>query len=217
MNAVLRRFPALLLPIGLLALAFAFWREWTLRAHVPHAVAALLIAVHLLWIFLELKITLRTAQEESGAADRGTLQFYGLARVITIAAALYGAPLPWAAWQPWLLLPIALFLLGIAFRLQAIKTLGDFYSHQVRVIDGHQVVQDGPYRWVRHPAYSGMLLAELGFVLYFANLPGLLGFCCLLLPSIILRIRVEERALSATVSGYSRYAEDHKRIIPGVW
>ncbi len=217
MNAVLRRFPALLLPVGLIALTLALWREWVLRADVPHEVAALLIALHLIWIFLELRITLRTAREEAGAADRGTLQFYGLARVITIGAALYGSPLPWHGWHAWLALPIALFALGIAFRLKAIETLGAFYSHQVRVIEGHQVVQDGPYRWVRHPAYSGMLLAELGFVLYFANLPGLLGFCCLLLPSIVLRIRVEERALKATVPGYQRYAESHKRIIPGVW
>lgn len=217
MNAVLRRFPALLLPVGLIALTLALWREWVLRADVPHEVAALLIALHLIWICLELRITLRTAREEAGAADRGTLQFYGLARVITIGAALYGSPLPWHGWHAWLALPIALFALGIAFRLKAIETLGAFYSHQVRVIEGHQVVQDGPYRWVRHPAYSGMLLAELGFVLYFANLPGLLGFCFLLLPSIVLRIRVEERALKATVPGYQRYAESHKRIIPGVW
>ncbi|WP_263139087.1 isoprenylcysteine carboxylmethyltransferase family protein [Pseudomonas sp. RIT-PI-AD] len=217
MNTLLRRFPALLLPIALVALAWALWREWSLRVESPHAFAALLIALHLVWIFFELKITLRTSREESGSADRGTLQFYGLARFATIVAALYGAPLHWQQWHAWLLAPAVLFVLGIAIRLTAIKTLGDFYSHQVRVIEGHQVVQSGPYRWVRHPAYSGMLLAEFGFVLYFANLPGLLGFFCLLLPSIVVRIRVEERALNATVSGYGHYAQRHKRIIPGVW
>ncbi|HFZ2531222.1 TPA: isoprenylcysteine carboxylmethyltransferase family protein [Pseudomonas aeruginosa] len=131
--------------------------------------------------------------------------------------AIYAGSIWRNEWSNLLILPIAFFALGILLRLFAIKALGNFYSHQVRVIDNHQVVQNGPYHWVRHPAYSGMLLAELGFVLYFANPFALMAFFLLLLPSIIFRIRVEELTLYATVKGYDSYAQTHKRLIPKVW
>ncbi|WP_445676245.1 methyltransferase family protein [Pseudomonas aeruginosa] len=131
--------------------------------------------------------------------------------------AIYAGSIWQNEWSNILTIPIAFFVLGILLRLFAIKALGNFYSHQVRVIDNHQVVQNGPYRWVRHPAYSGMLLAELGFVLYFANPFALTAFFLLLLPSIIFRIRVEELTLYSKIKGYDSYAQNHKRLIPKVW
>jgi len=62
-----------------------------------------------------------------------------------------------------------------------------------------------------------MLLAELGFIFYFLNLPGLVSFACLLVPAVIARINVEEKALSRTVAGYEQYARHYKRLIPVVW
>ena len=50
-----------------------------------------------------------------------------------------------------------LFAAGVAFRLWAVFTLGRFYSHSVRLRRDHRIVESGPYRFVRHPAYAGMI------------------------------------------------------------
>lgn len=217
MRTIIKFFPIILLPVALVTLSYAFWKEWIMRESYFHFSAAILISIHLLWILLEMNVTYRTSNECPSYSDHGSLIFYGLARVITIGVALYAGDAYWSQWHDLLLVPIILFIFGIVFRLLAIKELGDLYSHQVRVKEKHQIIQDGPYSVVRHPAYSGMLMAELGFIIYFLNLPGLMTFFCLFLPSVIYRIKIEEKVLEDTLVGYSQYAKKHKRIIPKIW
>ena len=50
---------------------------------------------------------------------------------------------------------VALMLLGEGLRIVALRTLGRFFTMRVAVLDGHRVVREGLYRFVRHPAYSG--------------------------------------------------------------
>ena len=107
------------------------------------------------------------------------------------------------------------FAAAVGFRLWGIRTLGRFYSHRVRVLDNHQVMHSGPYRWVRHPAYLGMALAHVVFVLFFLNTYSAAALM-VLLPTLVVRILVEERAL-LTLPGYSDYAATHRRVIPWVW
>ena len=71
----------------------------------------------------------------------------------------------------------------------------------------------GPYKYIRHPAYEGMIIAHFGIVLYFFNLVTLLIFFLAFIPAIILRIFVEEKTLFK-IGGYSNYAENRKRLIP---
>jgi protein-S-isoprenylcysteine O-methyltransferase len=103
----------------------------------------------------------------------------------------------------------------MAIRWAAILTLGRFFTVDVAVHPGHRVIDRGPYRHVRHPSYSGLLLALLGVGLSLgdgAALLVLLGPC---LAGLWWRISEEEKALrkalvsptSATVrapSGSSR-------------
>ncbi|GAA1932084.1 methyltransferase family protein [Streptantibioticus ferralitis] len=107
---------------------------------------------------------------------------------------------------------------GIAFRLWAIIALGRFFRGTVHIQHGHRVVSTGPYRWVRHPAYSGMLLAALVLALLMGNAASWLVFtaCCLI--ALGYRIRVEERMLlDALGEEYRAYAARTRRLIPGVW
>ena len=108
------------------------------------------------------------------------------------------------------------FLAGIAYRLWAIKTLGKYYSHIVREIDAHKIVDSGPYRHIRHPAYAGMILANLGVVIFFFNLITLILFLLILIPAIILRIIIEEKTLFR-IGGYVEFAQNRQRLIPGIW
>ncbi|MBI5548416.1 MAG: isoprenylcysteine carboxylmethyltransferase family protein, partial [Deltaproteobacteria bacterium] len=120
----------------------------------------------------------------------------------------------------WSLVPMAmgatLLLLGIGFRLWAVRTLGAHYSHQVRLLEGHRLIESGPYRWLRHPAYAGMLLAHLGLLVCFPNLVALLSWAGLLLPAIAYRIGVEERVLRA-IPGWEGYSRIRARLVPGLW
>jgi len=94
-----------------------------------------------------------------------------------------------------------------------------FFSQVVRIQSdrGHAVATGGPYRYVRHPAYIGMILLEpaLSTVLasWWAIIAG--GVCSILL---ILRTALEDRTLQAELSGYVDYARQVRyRLLPGIW
>ena len=145
--------------------------------------------------------------------DSRTLVPYALARIATIAACVLppapDTPLPQA------IAGLALFVAGVTMREVAIKTLGRFYTHHVARRTDQVAVTTGLYRFVRHPAYCGMLLAHVGLVVGFANALSVL--CLLMLfAAVIWRIRVEERALW-DMPGYADYATGKARLCPGVW
>lgn len=148
-------------------------------------------------------------------SDYGTCELYAIGQASVFLSALLFTSV-WSAPNFFHLLGFMLFLAGIAFRLWAIKTLGEYYSHIVRKIDGHKIVESGPYRHIRHPAYAGMILANLGIVIFFFNSITLFLFSLLLIPAIILRIIIEEKTLFK-IDKYGAYAQDRYRLIPGIW
>lgn len=94
-----------------------------------------------------------------------------------------------------------------------------FLSEQVRIQNnrGHQVVSGGPYKFVRHPMYDGVILAIL-------CVPIILGSYWALIPAsliiflFILRTALEDRTLQEELPGYRDYAEDVRyRLIPYIW
>jgi protein-S-isoprenylcysteine O-methyltransferase Ste14 len=112
----------------------------------------------------------------------------------------------------------ALALLGIAVRQWAARTLGRFFTQSVTIRPGHQVVTAGPYRYVRHPGYTGLLVSLVGLGLTLGNwlsvLLMVLGFFVAHVP----RIRVEEHVLEANLGQpYRTFEATRKRLIPGIW
>ncbi|MFJ8311209.1 MULTISPECIES: methyltransferase family protein [unclassified Streptomyces] len=107
---------------------------------------------------------------------------------------------------------------GIGLRLWAIVTLGRFFRGTVHVQQDHQVVRSGPYRWVRHPAYSGILLAGLALGVTLDNAAALLVLLAGGALALGYRIHVEEKLLSQALgAAYTQYAAVTRRLIPGVW
>jgi protein-S-isoprenylcysteine O-methyltransferase Ste14 len=180
------------------------------------------VALYLIWLAVEAKVAVGELDQDETQRDKGTLEVYAAGRFLTVGVAL-GVPLyPLAArlnLEPgWILqaVGLAVFVCGVAFRLTAIRTLGRFYSHRVRQQDDHQIVNTGPYRFLRHPAYTGMLGAHLGLVLVFFN-PYALGLlCAFFAPAVVFRILVEEKMLFE-IPGYPEFAATRKRLIPFVW
>jgi protein-S-isoprenylcysteine O-methyltransferase Ste14 len=80
------------------------------------------------------------------------------------------------------------------------------------------LLQRGPYRAVRHPFYSALLLAALGVALGYGSAVAVAILVCLLLPGVALRIRVEERQMLERLGGaYRDYARRTQRLVPRVW
>lgn len=105
---------------------------------------------------------------------------------------------------------------GLALRFMAVRTLGELYSHRVRITSEHRIVRTGPHAWLRHPAYSGMLLAHFGLLLVFFNWVSMAFICVALAPMLVPRILVEERTLES-LPGYADFCRGRARLIPLVW
>ena len=99
----------------------------------------------------------------------------------------------------------------------SIRELGRFYSHRVRLTAGQSVVETGPYRYIRHPAYTGMLLAHVGFVVLFFHWLSLAALVLVFLPAVVLRVHIEEHALARSMAGYVEFCRGRRRLIPRIW
>lgn len=113
---------------------------------------------------------------------------------------------------------LATLAAGVALRTWSIRTLGRLLAFVVTIQDNHRVVTAGPYRLIRHPSYSGGLLALAGIGVALDNWASLLILLSLPLAAILIRIRVEETALGKALgTEYQAYAHRTCRLIPGLW
>ncbi|WP_394743395.1 methyltransferase family protein [Natronococcus roseus] len=110
-------------------------------------------------------------------------------------------------------------LLGVIVRRSAVRTLGDGFAIEVTVEEDDKVIESGPYRWVRHPSYTGALLSLVGAGITLGNWLSIAATVLAGLAGYGYRIRVEERALRKTLDGdYLEYAERTPyRLVPGLW
>lgn len=178
-------------------------------------------AVVVLWVGSEAVIAV-TRDAPGGWASQDRLS--GPVMVVPIVVAAWagyfaGRAFPSAAIAPGpvvLVVGVALALAGMALRWWAVLSLGRFFTTRVVTRPGQTVVQTGPYRRVRHPSYSGMLMTLLGVLLSSANWISLACFLTVL-PGLAYRIRVEEGALlGASGDSYREYMRRTKRLIPFV-
>jgi len=110
---------------------------------------------------------------------------------------------------------IFLMFLGILVRQYAIAVLGRFFSLSVQLSEDHKVVNKGPYRLVRHPSYTGILITFTGLGLAVQSLGALLVLLLFFAISFGYRMYVEERALlSGLGQDYASYMKRTKRLIP---
>lgn len=91
---------------------------------------------------------------------------------------------------------IALTAAGVAFAIWARAHLGKYWSGDVTIRQEHKLIRSGPYKFIRHPIYSGMLLALAGTVLVIGEYRALLGFAVVLF-GFIKKARKEESFLDA--------------------
>lgn len=118
----------------------------------------------------------------------------------------------------WLCAGLALAWAGILLRLWAVLTLGRSFTTTVVVKPGQIVVTGGPYRFVRHPSYLGLLIMFLGLGIALGDLASAAAMVALPSLGLLWRIRVEEAALRAGLgNSYMEYCAGRARLIPGIW
>lgn len=126
-------------------------------------------------------------------------------------------------WSPPFSLPVKILALVIILAGYALGSYAlienRFFSGMVRIQTdrGHQVVSSGPYRWIRHPGYTGALLTYLATPLF---LDSRWAFLPVIFITIVLVIRtsLEDKILQDELQDYSDYARRVRyRLLPGVW
>jgi protein-S-isoprenylcysteine O-methyltransferase Ste14 len=123
-----------------------------------------------------------------------------------------------AARWPLFVVGLTLMATGVFVRQWAIFVLGRFFTVDVRVHPNQTVVDRGPYRWVRHPAYSGLILFFVGVGLAVSNWASLIVLALVPTAGLLVRIHSEERALIGGLGDeYERYAATRRRLFPGLW
>jgi protein-S-isoprenylcysteine O-methyltransferase Ste14 len=196
-------------------------------APFPFSQAGARIALYVvlgIWVLSEWRVRLRSTFNQRGTRlDRGSM----LVVVATVAASVGGAfvlarNLLAAAIADWrwgfLVAGLVLMCAGIALRQWAVAVLGSFFTVDVRVRPGQTVVDRGPYRWVRHPSYTGLIAIFVGLGLALDNWAALAVLAVVPTVGLLVRIRFEERALLEGLGEqYRRFAAGRRRLFPGVW
>ena len=117
-----------------------------------------------------------------------------------------------------LLLGVAIACLGTVLRAWSILTLGTFFRRDVMVETGQSVIRKGPYRWLRHPSYTGTLVNTFGLGLAFGSWIGAALAVTIAALGHLPRIRVEEAELREGLGdAYDDYARTTARLVPGLW
>ena len=124
--------------------------------------------------------------------------------------------LPRASWMQ--ASGIVLISVGLVLFSWARLALKGMYSGRVRVTSGHTLVQHGPYKIIRHPAYASYIIMSVGIALGYSSLIGLLAIPILLCPGLVYRISVEEQILGAEFrQDYGDYIQRTWHLIPYIW
>jgi protein-S-isoprenylcysteine O-methyltransferase Ste14 len=186
---------------------------------------SVLVVSYLIWAVMEVNVEIRQRKRFCAGAQRqdkgshlviGAMIRIGNALCVLLALTVPATAITRASvFLFWF--GIALVYAGLAFRLYAIKVLGRYFTTSVAVVADQQVIEDGPYRLIRHPSYTGLLILFLGFGLSSTNWLSLLVLMGCALIGLSYRIRVEERVLKAQLGqSYQEYMRRTKRLIPFV-
>lgn len=170
-------------------------------------------------IVVQTKLLRPNSSTSKQQLDRGSYWLILVGIYVGIGIAFFFHSQKWG----WVSQPIAnigavLMLMGVALRIWSFQTLGRSFSTKVSVDSDQTIVRNGPYKLIRHPAYTGLLLT---FVFWGLALNSWIASCIILFilsATFIYRIHIEEKALvSHFHSDYEDYCRNTWRLIPYLW
>lgn len=115
-------------------------------------------------------------------------------------------------------LAAVVFAGGSGLRWWAIRVLGRFFTVDVATVAGQRVVEEGPYRWVRHPSYTGLLLQFAGWALTLNHGVSWLVIFLPVTAALLYRMGREEAVLGEHLGEpYAAYRRRTRRLLPGIY
>jgi protein-S-isoprenylcysteine O-methyltransferase Ste14 len=173
------------------------------------------------WILPEVVAwRVKRSGDSSQARDHGSLNlivilwWVGIAMAVLMSSLLPQAAISWKRTSVFLV-GICFVLMGVTLRWYSAAVLGKYFTFDVAIQGGQTLIEVGPYRYVRHPSYSGALLSLLGFGLALGNWAGLAAALSCLGFAYFYRIPIEEQALSSALGDvYKQYMNRTWRLVP---
>jgi protein-S-isoprenylcysteine O-methyltransferase Ste14 len=168
---------------------YTIWRAWETRRKQGSARGD----IRLLWTFYALVIL-------TGVVFVGTiLEFCFVPREHSLVVSLVG---------------VILFAAAHLLRLKAIRTLDKYWSLHIEIRDKQQLVQEGIYGYMRHPAYAAFILEHIAVPLFGNAWWSLSAAVFLYTPMLLIRMRLEEAAL---VEKFGEQYRDYQRRVGALW
>ncbi len=195
---------------------------WILARSLPIAGTACAVGAWCVAEYLARRSTWNQGapRRPSSAMDRGTYPVIAIGLAVSLLFDLFALAAGWTAHPSVLLVALGLGIsaAGLALRGWALRTLGRFFTMPITIAPDHQIVRTGPYRWLRHPAYTGGFLTVLGLPVILGSWPALVVTLCACTSVYVYRIRIEEAALLRRFGdAYREYSASTNRLFPGLY
>jgi len=172
------------------------------------------------WFLSELALSLwKRSRTNATSHDNGSLgriwrvNTVAITMAVAVAYTIHGCRLPVS--RP---TAFAIMWAGLIFRWYAIIHLGRFFTTNVAIASDQHVVDTGPYRFIRHPSYTGGMITLLGLGLSLGNWASLLLVVIPCYAVLLWRIRIEEQTLLTGLGEpYRNYMRRTKRLVPFIY
>ena len=177
------------------------------------------------WAFLPERKVVQSGREglkDAGSKDSGSLKVImagngialGLAYPLAFVRA-WSFPEKWQV--PLFIVGVLMVFLGSVIRRYCWRTLGQYFTGDVKAKTDQPVIRSGPYRFVRHPSYTAAMIMFTGIGLALGNWVSLVLITIATIAAYSYRVAVEERALLGAIGDpYRAYMKERKRFIPYV-
>ena len=179
--------------------------------------------VSVVWACFEiLLVRLKHSDQTSSSRDNNSIRILWLAIFLSVTAGVVvrisGIGNLSFASSPMSVVGLTLIVAGLVVRGVAVLNLRKYFTVDVAILRDHAIVNTGLYRYLRHPAYAGLLLSFTGLAITFANWLSLLVIVVPITWVFSYRIRVEERALTEHFGdSYRTYCSSTYRLIPWIY
>jgi len=185
-----------------------------------YAIVSVAVSLRIAWLIGELLHRRRYRQSTSKELDKHSGAAWDIANLLEPFGSVIALAGVGRFGSPTLCQSVGLFLMlgGVVIRFLAMRTLGRYFTSLVTVRSDHQIVSSGLYKYMRHPAYTGALLAHLGLGLAFGSWVSMSFSVLPFFFAAWYRIKVEEKVLLESFGiDYSYYASRTARLIPKIF
>jgi protein-S-isoprenylcysteine O-methyltransferase Ste14 len=183
-------------------------------------VSGLFIA--LCFVVLVLYMAIEALRVRQGEKRRFEIRFWLFVVIVALILifpdwfAAHSGRAVWPQTAPTGILADLATLLGLILVIQSRRALGRNWSSEIVIQEKHQLVETGPYAYIRHPLYSGLVLMLMGTTLYLGRKAWIILFPCWLF-GFYFKSQMEERLLTKTFPAYAEYKRRTKALIPFIW